>query len=233
MSTAPVRPRTYSTSAQMAEAAVLRIAEAQRRIDTARAELAEAEATFVALLADAHAVPVQADTTGWIKLSDGMYAIVDIEDMALVSAGPKWYTAMGVRTAYARRNFVGPDGVRTSQYLHNLLTGFEKTDHINGNGLDNRRCNLREASQSENAYNRRKAAHGRSRFKGVSWNSKDRNWRVTITVAGKRRHVGQYADEAAAAAAYDTAAREAHGSFAALNFPQPGERYALDVKDAV
>ncbi len=86
-------------------------------------------------------------------------------------------------------------------------------DHINGNGLDNRRCNLRLCTQSENAMNRR-VSLGVSEFKGVSWSTSSGKWIATI----QDERVGYFASEEAAARAYDVEAIKRFGEFAACNF---------------
>lgn len=110
--------------------------------------------------------------------------------------------------------------------MHMMLTGYARTDHRNGDGLDNRRANLRAATDQDNLRNMRKH-RGSSRFKGVCWHCNDRCWNVKIRLGGRAVNLGAFADEVAAALAYDAAAREYFGEFAALNFPLPGERSAL------
>jgi hypothetical protein len=111
--------------------------------------------------------------------------------------------------------------------MHQLITGWPLTDHINGNGLDNRRANLRPASAEENQRNQRKT-HGTSRYKGVCWFKATKRWHAQIRTGGKRHHLGFYTEEVEAALAYDAAARNLFGDFAAVNFPMPGERSALE-----
>ena len=91
---------------------------------------------------------------------------------------------------------------------------------INRNPLDNRRCNLREATRSQNAVNSRKKANASSRFKGVAWYKPRRQWRSALVVQGKLIDLGFFDDERAAALAYDTEARKQYGDFARLNFPE-------------
>lgn len=93
-------------------------------------------------------------------------------------------------------------------------------DHINHNGLDNRRSNLRLATRSENTQNRRKiSTKTRSRYKGLSLHKERRKgWSARIRVKGKSKFLGFFADEIEAGKAYDRAARKYHGEFAVLNF---------------
>lgn len=89
-------------------------------------------------------------------------------------------------------------------------------DHINGNGLDNRRENLRLATARENALNSR-PRKGRSKFKGVYLDTLRGNWYVQIRAKGRGRYVGSFWSELDAARAYNKAALEHYGEFARLN----------------
>ena len=153
--------------------------------------------------------------------------LIDAEDL-------KTLTDAGYRLAVIR---VGPDRhdlrviVRKgrkligylARYLMDPMPGFE-VDHVNGDTLDSRRCNLRVASATENRRNRKKA-NGRSRYKGVYQRTRKPGvWCAQIVVAkGKPWYLGSFQSELEAALAYDNAARRVFGEFAALNFPQPGE----------
>lgn len=158
-----------------------------------------------------------------IYLEDGYEAIVDANDYPLVSEC-RWFLKRGHRNNYARRK-------ETSGYLgmHALLLAIEagmQPDHINCNGLDNRRCNLRPATPKENQRNRKKV-NGRSRFKGVSWDRKRKMWESYIHVGGKKKSLGMFSDEEHAGHMYDEAARTYYKEFARLNFPKDGERGCL------
>lgn len=93
-------------------------------------------------------------------------------------------------------------------------------DHINHDGLDNRRENLRLASAAENNCNRRGPLGKSSRYKGVTRTKRGKPWRATITVGKRRIHLGRYDSEIEAARAYDAAARKYHGEFACLNMDE-------------
>lgn len=93
------------------------------------------------------------------------------------------------------------------------------TDHIDGNGLNNQRSNLRECTHAENIHNQkvRLCENKSSKFKGVRWD-KDRNrWRVEIKLHGKAIYVGRFISELQAALSYNEAAKKYHGEFARLN----------------
>jgi hypothetical protein len=101
-------------------------------------------------------------------------------------------------------------------------------DHINHNGLDNRKANLRVSTHKQNVWHRRKFSGrtydglkrpSRSRYKGVDWSNDIKRWRVRIRVNGKRIYLGSFDNEIDAAKAYDIAAKKYRGEFAFLNFP--------------
>jgi hypothetical protein len=98
-------------------------------------------------------------------------------------------------------------------------------DHINHNGLDNRRANLRVVSQISNTWNSRQGRRfGSSQYKGVSWAKRRSKWVATISTNGKKRFLGHFDDEIQAAKAYDKAAKKYRGHYAYLNFPQKKEK---------
>lgn len=91
-------------------------------------------------------------------------------------------------------------------------------DHENHNRCDNRRCNLRVCTQSQNMANQRKRVGASSKYKGVHWCKKDKRWRAQIRVNYKTLYLGQFEKELDAAAAYDVAALTHFGEFALPNF---------------
>jgi len=96
-------------------------------------------------------------------------------------------------------------------------------DHINHNGVDNRRVNMRNCTTMQNAWNSKPEKGATSPYKGVSWCKAMRQWEVAITVKGKRRQIGFFEDEIEAAKAYDRAARQHFGQYAYLNFPEEAD----------
>lgn len=160
-----------------------------------------------------------------ILLANGRgVALVDDEDAPLV-ADHRWWRKGRGREAYAYTSVPENGGLRWL-LMHRVILNAPaamQVDHINGDGLDNRRANLRLCTFAENRRNSR-ALGGHSRFKGVS--RKNGKWCAQIRVAERQVHLGYFRVEAAAAAAYDAAAREHFGEFARLNFPKEGEQKA-------
>ena len=164
-----------------------------------------------------------------IPLTRGYVAIVDDEDYERV-ARFKWQVKTETadsQTCYAQRNQPRPR--RKTEFLHRVVMRVtnpsQHVDHINGNGLDCRKENLRIATISQNARNTRKRGTFTSRFKGVS-RFRGIRWQAQIRLQNKNTHLGVYTDEVEAARVYDAAARANYGEFARLNFPGPNERSA-------
>jgi hypothetical protein len=91
-------------------------------------------------------------------------------------------------------------------------------DHIDGNGLNNCKNNLRVVSNSYNQQNRHYQKKGTSKYRGVCWSKRDNNWIAAIKKDSKSYYLGQYNSEVAAAIAYDHKARELYGETAYQNF---------------
>jgi hypothetical protein len=87
-------------------------------------------------------------------------------------------------------------------------------DHINGNRDDNRVANLREASRLENNRNKRVSSLSTTGVKGVFWRRRDKCFSSSISVGGRRKHLGHFTTAEDAAAAYRAAAIENFGEFA-------------------
>jgi len=107
--------------------------------------------------------------------------------------------------------------------MHRLLLGTLpglEPDHINGDGCDNRRCNLRFCTHSQNIMNKRKRLGCSSIYKGVSWRKARRKWAAYIRVDGRLKHLGYFGDESEAARAYDKEARKHFKEFAKPNLAE-------------
>lgn len=148
-----------------------------------------------------------------------LVAYVDDEDYERVSA-LKWRLFYGNQQKMYAAN---GDGTLMHRVIAGTPTGMQ-TDHRNGNGLDNRRSNLRIATHSQNLANQpsrlvRKGRPTQSKFKGVTHlEGRLRPWRATISVHRKQHFLGYHPNEVDAARAYDAAARLYFGEFAHTNF---------------
>lgn len=147
--------------------------------------------------------------------------IVDDEDFEEVKKH-RWLYFKNGKRIYVRRT-VKDGKLWRHQLLHTFLTGWPLVDHANHNGLDNRRSNLRRATNHQNRMNmlKRVSREGKpstSQYKGVA--SKGAKWRAQITVNRKPTHLGTFSSEVEAAHAYDKAARQYFKEFAWINFPE-------------
>lgn len=123
-------------------------------------------------------------------------------------------------TAYAQTTINGR--VTTMhQLLMNPPDG-RYVDHVNGNGLDNRRSNLRLVTNQQNQANSTKRAAASSKHKGVSWSKTKKKWRAYICPNKKYIHLGYFTSEEDAASAYDRAAEQIFGEYARTNSPGTG-----------
>ena len=141
----------------------------------------------------------------------------DEEDAPIISLHV-WQVNIERNNKYARTNVKG-----TSVRMHRLILGVTNpsifVDHINGNTLDNRKCNLRLCSNAQNLHNRGANKNNPTKLKGVTIFEKN-YYRARITAFGKAIHLGLYKDPMAAAQAYNEAAIKYHGEFAKLNIIQ-------------
>ena len=156
----------------------------------------------------------------------GKFVLVDPVDVPKIQRH-KWHLHTpkpGV--FYAAATVTRQDDTQTAIEMHKLILDAgpdDRVDRRNGNGLDNRRHNLRQASTQQNAQNLRKTTRPTSsRYKDVNLirNRKLlKPWRAGIAVNDKLILLGYYASEDEAAMAYDRAAHQFFGEFAKLNFP--------------
>lgn len=156
-----------------------------------------------------------------IQLTQGLITVIDDIDSDLASFS--WCSGKNRNTFYAIRRILKSDGSATTERLHQVvarrmgIAGLP--DHIDRNGLNNRRDNLRPATRGQNGVNVGLRPDNASGFKGVSVHKASGKWQAGIRVDGKRSHLGLYGSPAEAAAAYDRAALKHFGLFADLNFP--------------
>lgn len=149
----------------------------------------------------------------------GMFALVDEDDYERVNQ-LKWYPDKGNLTKYAG-TFTFINGKPVHVALHRLIMGLSKgdgkeIDHINGNGLDNRKQNLRVCTRGENLRNS-KFRKGSSSHRGVHLHKGSKKWYAQIRFDNKKHYLGSFDCEIEAAEAYNNAAKEHHGEFATLN----------------
>lgn len=153
--------------------------------------------------------------------------LIDEEDAELLAAFPWRIIHTTPRKAYVMAAFGG-----STLYLHRMIMGVKDkrfVDHINGNGLDNRRKNLRLCTREQNGHNsigwskRRTGLTVDPVYKGVWRSSRGHTFESKICWQGKQRYIGTFRTAEEAARAYDEYARTFHGRFARLNFPQAGE----------
>lgn len=155
-----------------------------------------------------------------IKLTRGMFAIIDADDLPLVSTYRSWSAIPGSKchTYYACG--------RNTMAMHRLILGLgwrrddpRIVDHANGNGLDNRRCNLRIADPSLNSVNRKRTPG--KYLRGVQpYSRRAGKWRAGMTFKGRFRVIGYFETEQEAHDAYVRASRDQHGEWFPL---KPGE----------
>lgn len=154
-----------------------------------------------------------------IPLTKGFMAIVD-DDMFDYLTQWKWHVhSNGHGGIYAVRE--ESIDKRKMICMHLVIIGAqveERVDHIDGNGLNNQRYNLRFCTNAQNQCNRCLQSNNHSGWRGVSWDSRRRKWQVHITYARKHQSLGYFNDLIEAALAYDIAARSLHGRFARTNF---------------
>lgn len=153
------------------------------------------------------------------KYAGKYVAIIDDCDADLLIFN--WSFVKGNKTNYAFRKPI-ENGVRKKQAIHRVilerilnreLLRSEFVDHIDGNGLNNTRDNLRIATQSQNQMNRGKPKGGTSKYKGVSLNSQSGKWIAQIRVRGKQIYLGQAITEEGAYKIYCEKAPSYHGDY--------------------
>jgi hypothetical protein len=152
-----------------------------------------------------------------IELTYGKFAIVDAEDYARLTQY-KWCAVKKSRTCYAKTLHLNGAILHMHRMVANAPKGLF-VDHINHDGLDNRKPNLRLCTELQNLRNKRPKYGGTSKYKGVIWSKANKKFRARIYHNGKNIQLGYFINETDASKAYDKAAKKLFGQFAYLNFP--------------
>lgn len=138
-------------------------------------------------------------------------AFVDDEDFEKVNQY-EWYANKNKHTFYARTLINGK-----AIQMHNFIMNGKPIDHIDHDGLNNQKSNLRMATYSQNNMNKIPKVNGSSKFKGVTWYKEGNKWLAHIGINKKQINLGYFVSEIEAAQAYNNKARELFGEFAYLN----------------
>jgi len=150
----------------------------------------------------------------YIPLTQGYEAVIDAADVPLV-AGFNWCANVQSHAIYVKRAVrCGPK--RSTVTLHRVLMDEPdgmQIDHIDGDGLNNRRLNLRKATAAQNQHNQGINIVNTSGFKGVGFHKESGKWSAKIKINRKRLHLGYFATPEAAHAAYAEASARLHGEF--------------------
>lgn len=150
-----------------------------------------------------------------IPLTQNRFAIVDDEDYdSVINSGIKWCLSVNHDCYYA----LGHKGTQRGISMHRLIldiSGDERVDHIDCNGLNNTRANLRLATPAQNMYNRRMNKNNKTGYKGVRIDQG--KYRADIRKDGKMKFLGFFDNLIDAAKAYDQAAIKLFGEFARTN----------------
>ena len=164
----------------------------------------------------------------WAKATQYGVVIVDAEDAHLLR-DYSWCLMNPRRLSpYAKSYRCKSPTTPSGALLHLAVLNHpeEVIDHIDGNGLDCRKSNLRKATQKQNTHNRRRPLRGKARFKGVS-PRQDGRWVSQVQMDGTRKHLGYFDFELDAAVCYNYHAAHLYGGFAKLN-AIPADEYAHD-----
>ena len=163
--------------------------------------------------------PIRSDgDVAYVPLTKGYEAIIDVADVPRVS-GFHWHARVrhsadgAVRSVYAAAKPNGKTHIHMHRILNRTPEGYE-TDHVDGNGLNNRRANLRTASTRQNQGNSRLRTDNTTQVKGVYWDSARGKFSAQLFDSGKNHHLGRFDDIEAARTAVEAARKDLHGAFA-------------------
>jgi len=153
-----------------------------------------------------------------VPLTKGHFTQIDAEDTDLIDRY-NWQSLIGAKTIYAKTNIPLPCGKLRSVYMHRLIMRPDDgmhVDHIDGNGINNTKANLRVAHAWQNMCNIGLPKTNTSGIKGVRLHKPTGKWIAEIGADKKRIYLGLFADKGAAFAAYVDASRNMHGEFSRL-----------------
>lgn len=150
------------------------------------------------------------------KRASGKVALVDDEDYDRLSKYNWWCNSDGyaIRIEYEGRKY------KRQIFMHREIlqpSEGKQIDHINRNKIDNRRCNLREVTPSQNQMNRGLLSNNKTGYKGVTYDRDSKKFRAFVTKDGCQMHLGFYETPEDAAKAYNVKAEELYGDIAVLN----------------
>jgi hypothetical protein len=159
-----------------------------------------------------------------IFLTRDKFAFVDDDDYEWLNQW-KWYCDKRGDLYYAARAIRRENGKWMPLRMHRAVLKLphgdhRRIDHIDRNGLNNTKSNLRICSHQNNMRNRRKVPSKTSTFKGVFKKCDRKRWYAAIGLNKKTYHIGVFDSEIEAAKAYDVVAQKYFGEFARLNFPK-------------
>ena len=159
-----------------------------------------------------------------ISLTQGKIALVDDTDFDWLNQW-RWYANRLGGIYYVARNGSNPNRrkILMHRFILNVPKGLE-IDHRDGDGLNNRRTNLRICTHQENQHNQQPQKNRSSAFKGVHWCASARKWVSRIKVDGIEKYLGCFTNELEAARIYDMATLRFHGEFARPNFSRGGKK---------
>jgi hypothetical protein len=166
-----------------------------------------------------------------IPLTQGLFTLVDKDQYEYLNQF-KWYAKWCNNTFYVCRNTPKNNSKnRTTLSMHRQVMGFPKgleIDHIDNNGLNNIKTNLREATRKENSHNSISRKNHTTDFKGVCWKQTNKKYQAqSVDLNGKKKYLGLYDNPVIAALAVDDYNLKIFGKFAKLNIDKNGEYYKL------
>lgn len=153
----------------------------------------------------------------YVPLTKGYEAVIDAADVRLVE-GRNWCASVMGRSIYAHNTLY--TRVKPQKFImHRVIIGATSSqivDHIDGNGLNNMRSNLRTATHAENLRNQRTSTRNTSGIKGVIWDKQRGKWKAQITLSGKKHYLGLFENMDDAAQAYARGSASLHQAFGRL-----------------